>query len=149
MIHVKARTLLFSAACCNAFLSFAATPPIWQGYYQTAKPIQQTTKASFCHEHTPGVFIHTINDMITKPVKTNRGITLSNAIFNQDHVGKVYLIYGELTASGPNNGWHDNIHYVLYKFSKNGITRGVWYTNKCKGTYIGTVVPKRKNIATA
>lgn len=149
MIHVKVRTLLFSAACCNALSSFADTPRIWQGYYQIAKPIQQTTKASFCNAHTPGIFIHTVKGMISNPVKTNKGITLSNAVFNQDHVGKVYLIYGELTATGPNNRWHDNIHYVLYKFSKNGLTRGVWYTDKCKGTYIGAMVPKYKTIATA
>jgi hypothetical protein len=117
----------------------------WKGTYYHAKPIKPGISKQYCKEHTPGTFIHNVKEALEHSTLTDRGIKLDQATFNMDKVGKTYLIHGEITANGKTQKaeWHDRIHYFFYKYREAGTTRGVWYTNECKGLYKGIVISHR------
>lgn len=119
----------------------------WKGTYYHATPINKLTSLDYCTEHTPGSFIHTIQD---KSVVTDKDIKLDQPTFHIDKVGKVFLIYGDITATGETNDkqqWHDRLHYYAYKFTEAGVTKGIWYSDKCKGLYRGIVVKNENTSA--
>ena len=143
MRHTTLKTHLFFIVLLSTCSSFATSNTLtWRGHYENAVPLKKGIPISYCHHHSPGIFIHTVKDVLTHPIVTNKGITLTKSTFNIDHVGKVYLMHGEITAIGKQNKWHDHIHYFLYKDTEDGVTKGIWYTNKCKGQYTGIVLRK-------
>jgi hypothetical protein len=111
----------------------------WKGTYYQAKPIKKGITLAYCKEHTIGNFIHTIKD---SNIKTDKNILLTDSHFNIDKVNNIYLIHGDFLATSKANksAWQDRIYYFLYKFSENGITKGIWYTDKCKGLYKGIAI---------
>ncbi|HSW70040.1 MAG TPA: hypothetical protein VLI69_07835 [Gammaproteobacteria bacterium] len=111
----------------------------WKGTYYQARPIKKGVSLKYCKEHTIGTFIHTIKD---RNIITDKHILLSDPHFNIDKINNIYLIYGDLLAisNSKKSVWRDRIHYFLCKFNENGITEGVWYTDKCKGLYMGIAI---------
>ena len=118
----------------------------WKGIYYQAKPIKKGISLKYCKEHTIGSFIHTIKDT---NIRTSKNILLTDSHFNIDKLNNIYLIHGDFLATNKSNqsAWQDRIHYFLYKFSENGITQGIWYTDKCKGLYKGITI-KNANMGT-
>lgn len=121
---------------CDSFASVT-----WKGNYFHSIPNKPGISKDYCKQHSPGIFIHTVNDALTRPIITNKGVKLDHAQFHQKKENGVYLIQGSFLATGKNNNrqWSDTIHYYLYKLSDLGVTRGVWSSNECKGLYIGKV----------
>lgn len=114
----------------------------WQGTYYQAIPVKTGITKKYCNEHTPGTFIHTIKSAFAHPLITDKGIKLSDPVFNVDKIDGIYLIHGSFLATGESKDipWQDHIDYFFYKFTEAGITKGVWYTNECKGLYKGIAI---------
>ena len=114
----------------------------WKGTYYHATPIKQGITKKYCQDHTPGTFIHTVKSALTQPIMTDKGIKLDHATFNSEKLGRVYLLHGKLIASGKTGKlvWRDRIHYMLYKVSEAGETKGIWYSKECKGLYRGVAI---------
>lgn len=130
--------LLFPSIC------FANIDDItWRGTYYAAKPLKKNISLAYCQAHTPGSFIHTINQALTQPIITDRNIKLTRATFHEDKMNDMYLIHGDLFASQKT--WQEHIYYFLYKFSEAGITRGIWFTNDCRGLYHGMIISKSRS----
>ena len=128
-------------------VSFASNGSIvWKGIYHQGVPNRSDVSHQYCKEHTPGIFIHSVNDVLAHGIKTNKGIKLDHATFNEEKKHGVYFITGDLMAHGKAGSvnWNDHIHYYLYKLTENGLTQGVWRTKECKGFYTGVVVESRK-----
>ncbi len=111
----------------------------WKGTYYQAVPIKKGITKKYCEAHSPGSFIHIVKNAPINSFMTDRKIKLTSVSFNVDKIDDIYLIHGSMIAKGKSNGipWQDLIHYYLYKWSEAGITKGVWYTNECKGLYKG------------
>lgn len=135
-------TILFS---CPSYANLDLTT--WKGTYYHSIPNRIGISKSYCKEHTPGTFIHTVKDALIHPIITDKGIKLDHASFHIDKVEGVYLIHGLFLATGKSKGvqWKEYIYYYLYKFSEMGITKGIWYTNNCKGLYKGIVINKKRH----
>lgn len=114
----------------------------WRGTYYQGIPIKKGISKQFCIDHTPGTFIHTVKSALTNSIITDKNIKLFHPSFKVEKVDNVYLIYGHYHAQGKSSKiiWEDLIHYYLYKFSEAGITKGIWYTNECKGLYEGIAI---------
>ncbi|MEQ1790619.1 MAG: hypothetical protein ABL857_09275 [Rickettsiales bacterium] len=114
----------------------------WKGIYYQAVPNKKGITENYCKKHTPGIFIHVVKDALAHPIITDKGIKLDHASFNMDKVDRIYLIHGDLLATGKSEGvqWQDHIYYYLYKFTEAGVTKGIWYSNECKGLYKGIVI---------
>jgi len=111
----------------------------WKGTYYHAVPINKHVSLEYCKEHTPGSFIHTVQSQFAV---TDKNIRLDHSVFHIDKVGNVFLIYGDITATGNTRDkpWHDRLHYYAYKFTEAGVTEGIWYSDKCKGLYKGIAI---------
>lgn len=121
-------------------LSFADLGLItWKGIYYQAVPNKKGITQEYCEEHSMGTCIHTIKDEFDM---TTTGVKLDHSNFNIDKVNGVYLIYGDFLATkkSKNINWQDHIYYYAYKFSEAGVTRGIWYSNACKGLYEGIAI---------
>lgn len=129
------------------FLLFVNTPllantnsVVWKGEYYAAIPIHNKVSKQYCESHCPGTFTHVVNEALKHPVYTDKGIKLSQARFAVDKIDGLYLIHGSFLASGAlnnNKHWKERIHYFLFKKNEYGITKGIWYTDYCKGFYRG------------
>src|SRR5258706_13226886 len=100
----------------------------WKGTYYDGIPNKKGITRTYCKEHTPGTFIHVVKDVLAHPIITDKNVKFSHSTFNIDKVGGIYLMHGDILATGNLKGvpWHEHIHYYIYKFSEAGITRGVW-----------------------
>ena len=114
----------------------------WRGTYYGAQPLKKTISPIYCETRTPGSFIHTVKNALTHSIITDHNIKLDRATFHENKINSVYLIHGDLWAS--KNSWQEHIYYFLYKFSENGITRGIWYTDDCQGLYRGLAISKKR-----
>jgi hypothetical protein len=117
----------------------------WQGNYFHAIPNKPGVSKEYCKQHSPGIFIHTVNNALAHPIITENGIKLNQAKFHIKKENGVFLIQGSFQATGQTNNqkWEDTIHYYLYKLTDLGITRGVWSSKQCKGLYVGKVLENK------
>lgn len=123
--------------------AFAAAGDVtWLGRYYQAVPAQRYVNQTYCDEHTPGRFIHTVKGALAYPVITNRGIILDQATYRVKAINDFYFMQGEFRARGMSRGkaWEDRIHYYVFKRGRRGVTQGMWSTNECKGLYRGVVL---------
>jgi hypothetical protein len=142
-IYVMKHKFVFLFATLFSCMAFANLNLItWKGIYYQAAPNRVGITKKYCENHTPGTFVHVVKDALLHPIITDKGIKLDHASFNIDNVDGVYLIRGDLLATGKSTGvqWQDHIYYYLYKFTEAGITKGIWYTNDCKGLYKGFAI---------
>ncbi len=116
----------------------------WKGTYYDAIPNQAGVSKEYCKRHVPGAFIHVVNQVLTQPIITDKGIILDQAEFAIKKVNGVYLINGSFRSRGKMNNqqWEEHIQYYLYKLTEYGMTQGVWSSKDCKGLYVGKVVSK-------
>jgi hypothetical protein len=132
--------ILFSYQTSSFCAHFASVT--WKGNYFNSIPNKKEISGEYCKQHSPGVFIHTVNNALTHPIITKNDVKLDQATFQQKKENGIYIIQGSFRATGHTNNhkWEDTIHYYLYKLTDLGITRGVWSSNRCKGYYIGKVI---------
>lgn len=138
--------ILFFVSFSYPSISFANLDLItWKGIYYQAIPNKKNISMEYCKAHTPGTFIHTVKDTVAY---TNKGIKLDNPTFHMQKKQGIYLIHGDIWASGKtkNVPWHDHIYYYAYKLSEAGITQGVWSSNECKGRYIGFALYNKNHL---
>jgi len=111
----------------------------WKGTYYQEKPIKKNVSLQYCKNHALGSFIHTVKD---SKIITDKNILLTDSHFNIDKVNNIYLIHGDFLATSKliQPTWQERIYYFLYKWSENGVTEGIWYTDKCKGLYKGVAI---------
>jgi len=117
---------------------------VWKSTYYSAIPNQKNISRSYCRQHEPGTFIGIVDDQLAGGAMTNRQIKLNNFTFHQQIKNGIYFMQGSLHARGITDGkeWDDEINYYVYKLTEDGITRGVWNSQKCKGLYLGQVIKK-------
>lgn len=122
---------------------FAAVDAVvWKGIYHQGIPNKNSISSEYCKNHTPGMFIHSVKNVLNKGIVTSNGIKLDHATFREEKKYGIYFINGDLLSHGKTGDvkWNDHIYYYLYKLTKYGLTQGVWSTNKCKGLYTGMII---------
>ena len=124
---------------CNDASSF-----VWKSTYYGTVPRQKEISVTYCQQHEPGTFEGIVKDQLTHGAITNRHIQLTQFTFKQHIQNGIYFMQGTLLASGVTGGkrWHDPIKYYVYKLTEDGVTRGVWSSEKCKGLYVGRIERK-------
>jgi hypothetical protein len=126
-------------APCNDVSSF-----IWKSTYYGAVPRQKEVDLAYCQQHEPGTFVGIVNDQLVHGAITDRHIQLTQFTFKQHIQDGIYFMQGTLLASGIIDGkkWQWPIKYYVYKLTENGVTRGAWSSEQCKGLYVGRVERK-------
>ncbi|RDI48688.1 hypothetical protein [Aquicella lusitana] len=143
MKRIVAGILFLVLLPATAFCDYRSVT--WKGTYYQTIPNKKNVTQGYCNEHLPGTFIHTVSRALAHPMKTDRGIKLSNASFHLRKQQGIYFIDGDFWASKATVGkkWQDHIYYRLYKLTEYGETRGVWFSRECKGLYVGKVLDTR------
>ena len=116
--------------------------PIWKSTYYQAMPRDAGVSAAYCQQHEPGTFIGVVQEQLLHGAITDRHIKLNHFTFQERVKDGLYFMQGTVLAMGHSreHKWHDTIHYYVYKLTENGITQGVWSSEKCKGLYVGEIV---------
>lgn len=137
-------TLVFFIFNLSSSYSANFATVTWKGTYYEAIPNRPGVDKEYCKQHTPGGFVHVVNQALTQPITTDNGIILDQAKFAIKKLNGVYLINGSFRSRGRMNNqkWEERIHYYLYKLTEFGLTQGVWSSKACKGLYRGKVVNK-------
>ena len=120
-----------------------ALPAIWKSTYYQSIPNQQGVSQSYCRQHEPGTFKGVVKEQLLHGAMTNHHIMLDHFTFEEQIKYGMYFMQGTVIAHGKTESgknWQDLIHYYVYKLTKNGVTRGVWSSQTCKGLYIGKVI---------
>lgn len=118
---------------------------IWSAKYYNAIPNKKGISAYYCQQHTPGIFVGTVNEQLKFGAITDRRITLDQFTFKSKKIAGISFIEGSLRARGKTQKtkWEDHLHYYVYKLSEYGLTRGVWQSKECKGFFVGKVISKK------
>lgn len=126
----------------NQVFSASVTSIQWKGIYHRGIPNKNNISNEYCKSHTPGAFIHSVNNVLAHGMTTDKGIRLDHATFHEEKKQGLYFITGDLLSHGKteNINWDDHIYFYLYKLTEDGLTQGMWRTNECKGLYTGMVV---------
>ncbi|OGT39938.1 MAG: hypothetical protein A3E81_02125 [Gammaproteobacteria bacterium RIFCSPHIGHO2_12_FULL_36_30] len=123
------------------FITIANASQIWQSTYYAAIPNKKTISTLYCKQHEPGTFVGNVHYELKYGVITNHHLYLNHFTFHIKIKHGIYFMHGHFIAE-KNHISHDVIHYNIYKLTRNGVTRGVWYNRDCKGFYIGKLIKK-------
>lgn len=133
---------IFTIFTINSYANLNAIT--WKGVYYNPLPNQKNITQAYCDAHNPGILIHVVKKPYSRTLITDKHIKLDRSTFHIKKKNGIYFIYGDFYAH--KNHWQDHIYYRVYKLTEAGVTRGFWYSDKCKGFYLGTVVKNNNHV---
>lgn len=144
LIAMIQRSSVFIFLIVLLCVNIANAAQIWKSTYYGAIPNKPGISPHYCQQREPGTFIGNVDHELKWGVMTNRHIFLNHFTFHVKIKNGIYFIRGHLIAEHKTHQhfWRSTIHYIVYKLTMNGVTRGVWFSRDCKGFYVGRTVKK-------
>lgn len=132
---------LFTGAWATTLSSADETKVIWTAVFSDITPINPQVSQSYCDNHTPTVFVTTIEQITSKEGVTSlNGVNIRYLSYKTIEKDNLYFNIVDAVVSGKDNNGAWSIPMKLYEqtLSMAGPTYTVWSTPKCKGTFLGT-----------
>lgn len=108
----------------------------WTGRLYDIMPRNSKVTADWCKSHVPDTY-KTSSKEANKEITGANGVMAKNVSHNKTQLGGIYQVKGTATFSGNEEGkeWKKKVNFYAYSLEKDGIERGAWYTDDCKGFY--------------